>query len=169
MSFNYKCGRWAGPRLRCFLTAGLLGWLALASGLAKSYAAASCAPIPEMSIGRLQGTVYGPSGVPLPQIVVKVMRDGIPVNQAQTDDKGRFEFKGVAPGNVVVRIQFMGSKTLDLNVRVNKRAGLFHTARVRVVLGLSGTRCSFATTNNGRFKDQIKRYGKQLEEVYTGP
>jgi len=167
--YNYKRGRTAGPRLRCFLNAGLP--LVLAAGLGgatRAHAASACPPPPDMTMSRLQGTVVGPSGVPVPQIVVKVLRDGIPLNQAVTDNKGRFEFKGLAPGNVNVRIQFLGTKSLDLHLRI-KRGGLFHTSRLHVVLGLSGTRCSFATTSNRQFKDQMKKYSKQLEENFSAP
>ncbi len=168
---NYKAirGRVAGPRLRCFLNAGLpLLLVSSLGGATPMYAASTCPPPPEMTMSRLQGTIVGPSGVPVPQIVVKVLRDGIPLNQAATDDKGRFEFKGLAPGYVSVRIQFLGTKSLDLHVRV-KRGGLFHTSRMHVILGLSGTRCSFATTSNKQFKDQMKKYSKQLEENFSAP
>ena len=167
--YNYKRGRRAGPRLRCFLNAGLPLVLVAGWGSApRAYAASTCPPPPDMTMSRLQGTIVGPSGVPVPQIAVKVLRDGIPLNQAATDDKGRFEFKGLAPGYVDVRIQFLGTKSVDLHVRI-KRAGWFHSSRLHVVLGLSGTRCSFATTSNKQFKDQMKKYSKQLEENFSAP
>ena len=40
---------------------------------------------------------------------------------------------------------------------------------MHVILGLSGTRCSFATTSNKQFKDQMKKYSKQLEENFSAP
>ena len=167
---GYRCRRMAGPRLRCFLSAALPVVVVMGfGGTLKGFAASTCAPIPEMKLSHLQGTVYGPSGVPLPQILVRVMRDGIPVNQAQTDSKGRFAFKTIAPGSVVLHIQFLGSKSLDVNTRMVHSLGLFHTAHLRIVLGLSGTKCSFATTSTKLYKDQMKRYNKQLEETYSSP
>jgi len=121
-----------------------------------------------MHLARLQGTVYGPSGVAVPQIVVRVEQDGKLVAQTQTDDHGRFEFK-VAPGNYVVHVQFLGTKSLDLNVRIGHHVEFFRSARIRIVLGLSGTKCSFATTSSKQFKNQLRRSKQQLEEVTTGP
>jgi Carboxypeptidase regulatory-like domain len=162
-------GKMAGLRLRCFLSSAFvllaLAWCDARAGYAQG---SPCPALPEMSVSRLQGTVYGPSGVPVPQIQVKVLRDGIFVAQTQTDDKGKFEFK-VAPGNLDLHLQFLGSRSMDLNVRVGHRMGLFHSAHLRIVLALSGARCSFATTNTKQFKNQIKRYQQRLEEAPTGP
>jgi hypothetical protein len=168
---HYKRSRSAGPWLRCFLTPALALVLAMAwGGAAKAYgAAAACPVIPEMTMSKVQGTVYGPSGIPLSQIVVQLIRDGSPMGQMQTDGKGRFTFKSVGPGNATLHVQFLGTKSLDLKLRVVHHLGLFHTARLRIVLALSGTKCSFATTKTKDFKEQMRRYSKQLEEVYTGP
>jgi len=154
--------RSAGPRLRCFLTAALLLFLVKGSSGATTEAAMPCASPPEMNLSRVQGTVYGPSGVPLPKILVQAVQNGKIVAQTQTDDRGKFELK-IAPGSFKVHVQYLGYKSMDLNVRVGHGGG-FHAARLRIVLGLSGARCNFATTSRKQFKDEIKRYGRQLEE-----
>jgi len=166
---HYKCSRSAGPRLRCFLTPVLALILAMGSGAATAYAAAACPVIPEMTMSNVQGTVYGPSGIPLSQIVVQLIRDGSPMGQVQTDGKGRFTFKSVGPGNATLHVQFLAPKSLDVKLLVVHSLGLFHTARLRIVLALSGMKCSYATTKTKDFKEQMRRYSKQLEEVYTGP
>lgn len=153
--------------LRCFLSAGFLGLLACNGG-ADAYAA-SCPALPDLSLGRLQGTVYGPSGSPVPQVLVRVEHEGKLVIQRMTDVNGRFDFKTV-PGDFGVHVQFLESKSMDLNVRVGHgRGGFFHAARLRVILGLSGTGCNYATTNNKQFKNAIKRYRQRLIEVPPGP
>lgn len=160
-----KAGHW----LRYFLDAVML--LSLLAGLSSTRAAhaVECPSPPDMSLPRLQGTVYGPSGVPVPQIMIRVEREGKVVAQSQTDDHGKFAFK-VAPGNVNVHVQFLGSKSVDMKVRVgHSHGGLFHTARLRVVLGISGTRCSFATTSSKQFKDEIRHYQQHLVEAPPGP
>lgn len=159
-----------GPRLRCFLNAPMLLALVIgSSGTTRSFAAAPCPVMPDMSLARLQGTVYGPSGVPLPLVVVRVMQNGKQVDQTQTDDHGKFRYK-VAPGDYVVHLQFLNSKSLDLNVKVGQHlGGFFRTARLRIVLGISGARCSFATTNSKQLKDELRRYEHRLVEVPPWP
>jgi hypothetical protein len=157
----------AGPRLRCFLAAALLIVLVKGSSGATTDHAMTCASPPAMNLSRIQGTVYGPSGVAISKILVQAVQNGKIAVQTQTDDRGRFELK-VAPGSLNVHVQYLGYKSMDLNVRVGHGGG-FHAARLRIVLGLSGTRCNFATTSRKQFKDEIKRYGRQLEEKRTGP
>lgn len=152
----------AGLRLRCFLNAALQLFLVIGLSGAMTAFAMDCNSKWDMKLSRVQGTVYGPSGLTVPEIRVWVERTGKIVAKTQTDGRGRFELK-VAPGNYVVHLQYLGSKPMDLNVRVGR--GFFHAPRLRIVLGLSGTRCSFATTSSKQFKNEMKRYQKQLEEV----
>ena len=154
--------RAAGLWLRCFLRAALL--LALVTGFCRATAAfaATCPEPQEFGMKKLQGTVYGPSGISLPQIHVLLSREGKFVAQTQTDSSGKFEFK-IAPGLYDVELLFFGSKAMDLKVRVGRGHG-FHSARLRIVLGLSGTRCGFATTSSKEFKQAIKRFEGQLQE-----
>ena len=156
--------RAAGLWLRCFLRAALL--LALVTGFCRSTAAlATTCPAPEeLGVNKLQGAVYGPSGISLPQIHVQLSREGKFVAKTQTDSSGKFGFK-IGPGLYDLELQFFGSKSMDLKVRVGRgHGGLFHPARLRIVLGLSGTRCGFATTSSKEFKQAIKRYEGQLQE-----
>ena len=161
--------REAGHWLRYFLGAITVIWLLAIPGSARMADAMECPAPPDMSLSRLQGTVYGPSGVPVPQILIRVEREGKVLGQSQTDDHGKFAFK-VPPGNVNVHVQFLGSKSVDMKVRVGQsHGGLFHTARLRIVLGISGTRCSFATTNSKQFKNEIRHYQQHLVEAPPGP
>jgi hypothetical protein len=162
-------GRLAGPGLRFSLNAELLLLLVIGSnGVAVAHAVTCPAPS-DLKLARLQGTVYGPSGVALPQIQVVVAQAGRVVAQAQTDDRGRFQFK-VAPGDFDVRLQFLGTNSMDMNVKVGHNlGGFFHTARLRIVLGLSGAKCSFATTSSKKFKNEMKRYEQRLVEMPPGP
>ena len=156
--------RWV--MLRRFLKAALLIPAVIGAATA---CASTCPPLADMNLPRLQGSVYGPSGVPVPQIQIQAELDGKVVGKAQTDDKGKFEIK-VAPGNYIVHLQFMGSKSLDMNVRVGHGYnGIFHSPRMRIVLGLSGMKCSYATTSMKLLKNEIKRYQQRLVEVPSGP
>jgi hypothetical protein len=170
LRYKTGCGRKAGPRLRCFLNDTLLVFLVIGSSCAKTGYALTCPEPSALNLSHLQGTVYGPSGVAIPQIQVRVERDGKLVSQIQTDDKGRFDFK-VEPGNYVVHLQFLGPKSMEMNVRIGHgfRGGFFRAARLRIVLGLSGARCSFATTSAKQFKDEMRRYRDRLVEVPPGP
>jgi hypothetical protein len=124
--------------------------------------ATTCASPPEMNLSRIQGTVYGPSGVPISKIQVQAEQNGKIVSQTRTDDRGRFELK-IAPGSFDLHVQYLGYKSMDLKVRVGHGGG-FHGARLRIVLGLSGARCNFATTSSRELKRAIKRYQGQLQE-----
>jgi hypothetical protein len=151
-------------RLRCFFKIALL--LALVTGFCRATAAyaAACSVPPELGVNKLQGTVYGPSGITVPQILVLLSRDGKSVSQTKTDGRGKFEFK-VGPGLYDLQLLFHSSKAMDLKVRVGRgHGGLFHPARLQIVLGLSGTRCGFATTSSKEFKKAIKRYQGLLQE-----
>ena len=156
----------AGPRLRCFLKAALL--LALVTGFCRATPAngTTCPAPEELGVNKLQGAVYGPSGISLAQIHILLSREGKLVAQTTTDGSGKFEFK-IGRGLYDLELQFFGSKSMDLKVRVGPgHGGLFHPARLRIVLGLSGTRCGFATTSSKEFKRAIKRLEGQLQEKH---
>jgi len=156
--------RTAGLRLRCFLKVALL--LALVPGVCSasvSYAA-TCQTPEGLGVNRIRGAVYGPSGVSLAKIPVQLSQDGSLVGKMQTDDRGRFGFT-TGPGVYDLHIQFLGTKSLSLKVRVGPGHGsFFHPARLWIVLGLSGARCDFATTSGREFKDEIKRLKGLLQE-----
>jgi len=159
----------AGPRLRYFLNAELLLFLVIgSSGATRAFAVACPAPS-DLHLARLQGTVYGPSGVAVSQVVVKVEQEGKVISQAQTDEHGKFQFK-VAPGDFTVHIQFLATKSMDLNVKVGHNlGGFFRTARLRIILGISGAKCSYATTNKKQFNNELKRFEQRLVEMPPGP
>ena len=159
------CGivrRQRGSWLRCFLRAALL--LLLVAGFCSVTAAfaETCPTPPEFAVKKLQGEVHGPSGISLPQILVRLSREGIFAAQTTTDTKGKFEFK-IEPGRYDIELIFMATKSMDLKVRIGQGHG-FHSARLRILLGLSGTKCGFATTSRKEFKQSIKRFEGQLEE-----
>jgi hypothetical protein len=168
MKNDYKMdsARTAGPRLRCFLSEALVLVLVIGAGGARAGYAANCPAVPDMSLSRLQGTVYGPSGVAVPQITIQALQDGVVMATTHTDDKGKFAFTA-APGKYVLHIQFLESKSLELNVKVAHHVEFFRSARIRMVLGLSGTRCSFASTSAKQFKNEMKRYKTRLGEVQS--
>jgi hypothetical protein len=154
-----------GLWLRCFLKATLL--LALVTGFCFPTAAhaANCPAQEELGLKKLQGIVYGPSGIALPQIVIRLSREGKFVAQTETDAKGKFEFKP-EPGHNDLEFLFMGSKSMDLKARIGHGGG-FRSGRLRIVLGLSGTRCGFVTLSSKELKKAIKRFqGQLLEKQY---
>ena len=154
----------AGPRLRCFLNVALLSILVIGAYGAKTAHAAPCAAPPDLKLSRIHGMIYGPSGLPVPQILVWAEQDGKSIVKTQTDSRGKFELK-VAPGKMIVHVQLLGSRLMDLNVQVGHGAGgPFRSARLLMVLGLSGTRCSFVTMSKKEFKEAIKRYQGLLKE-----
>jgi hypothetical protein len=127
--------------------------------------AANCPAPEDLGLKKLQGVVYGPSGIALPQILIRLSREGKFVAQTETDAKGKFEFKP-EPGNNSLEILFMGSNSMDLKARIGHGGG-FHSGRLRIVLGLSGTRCGFVTLSSKELKKAIKRFqGQLLEKQY---
>ena len=155
--------RTAGPRLRCFLKAALL--LALTGFCLPTAAyATTCSALPELGVNKLQGAVYGPSGVSVPLILVQLSQEGKSIAETKTDGNGKFEFK-TKPGLYDLRFLFLGAKSMDLKLRVGRGHGsLFHPARLRIVLGFSGTRCGFVTISSKEFKKAIARFNGQLQE-----
>jgi hypothetical protein len=160
MAIQDQRGLW----LRCFLKAALLLALIIGFFCPIAASAANCPAPEEMGLKKLQGTVYGPSGILLPLIVVQLSRDGKFVAKTETDAKGKFEFKP-EPGPYDLELLFMGSRSMDLKVKIGHgRGGVFHSGRLRIVLGLSGTRCGFVTLNSKELKKAIKRFQDQLQE-----
>ena len=154
-----------GLWLRCFLNAALLLALVTGNCRATEAYAASCPAPEELGLKKLQGIVYGPSGISVPQILIRLSHEGKFVAQTKTDSSGKFEFK-IAPGPYDAELLFMGSKSMDLKVRIGHgHGGDFHSGRLRIVLGLSGTRCGFVTLSSKELKKAIKRYQTQLEEI----
>jgi hypothetical protein len=109
--------------------------------------------------------VYGPSGVRLPQILVRLSREGKVVAHTQTDSSGKFEFK-IKPGIYNLELLFFGSTSMNLRMWVVRGHGgpFYSSPRLRIVMGLSGTRCGFATISSKEFKQAIKRFEGQLEK-----
>ncbi len=151
-----------GLWLRCFLKAALVVALVTSFFCPTAANAANCPAPEELGLKKLQGTVYGPSGIALPQIVVRLSREGKFIAKTETDGKGKFEFKP-GPGHNDLEILFMGSKSMDLKLRIGHGSG-FHSGRLRIVLGLSGTRCGFVTLSSKELKNAIKRFQGQLKE-----
>lgn len=84
--------------------------------------------------GTVEGTVLDSKGLPVPGVTVALRdlpdTDWAAWSNAWSDQSGRFKFRGVAPGEVLLRIQRGSGDALERTVRV----GAGDTARVEFVL-----------------------------------
>jgi hypothetical protein len=152
----------AGARLRWFLNGVFFLALVLGWSRATTAFAMDCPAPGEITLKRMQGIIYGPSGEPVPGITVRISRAGKQIAQTQTDEGGRFKFN-TGKGEYDVRAEFARIKTFDVKARVV--GGVFHPSRLFIVMALSGTRCSFATSSSKQLKQEIQHYQHQLREI----
>jgi hypothetical protein len=119
----------------------------------------------QVHVAQLRGTVYDPSGVRIPGASVRVQKDGNLLGEAQTDDRGGFAFK-VRPGRYKLQAEMPGFQRMSQEIDVDlDLSTLLLPGHLRVVLGLGGTFCSYATTSTRQFKYDIKHFNDSLKEM----
>jgi hypothetical protein len=109
-----------------------------------------------ISVARIHGHVFDPSGIPIPTAVVSISQDEKPIATSQTGKAGDFSFR-IPPGSYDVRIQAKGFDQLHFRVSNGKDvASLFRRSEIRAILSIAHGSCPWATTSNKEFQQELK-------------
>jgi hypothetical protein len=105
---------------------------------------------------RIQGHVFDPSGVPIPEAVVSLSRGEMAVASVQTGELGDFSFR-VPAGEYEVRIQAKNFDQLHFRVLSGEDvSSLLRRSDIRVILSIAHVSCPWATTSNKEFQQELK-------------
>jgi len=175
---SFGVDQWRGIWLRsflepCFAARRISGiwsvfifWAILSSGFPRSYAQrgwgiVDCIQQEKLSIPKVQGRVFDPTGAPIPKALVRLSQDGkLPIN-LETDQSGRFVFR-VQAGTYVLRAQAQGFENTEATLDVGRDvASLFHPKALKVILALPGMNCPWVTTSNREYRQLVRQHATQ--------
>jgi hypothetical protein len=112
--------RSAGPRLRCFLSIGLIA--ACTFALAAQSAQSQFKYLKPLHLAHVYGYVFDESGKPLVGIQVVLASGGLPSLAMNTDDKGYFDFPE-AKGEYLLHVKIPGLVFMDRQIIVGSGSG----------------------------------------------
>jgi Carboxypeptidase regulatory-like domain len=122
-----------------------------------------CIGQPTIHLSRLQGTVFDPSGVPVPTVEISLVQDGQIVEKATTAEDGNFDLKAPA-GNYELRVRSAYFRAIPLRIHLGTDFHtIFHPGELRWILEISGLNCSWATTSATAFDKEIQRFKERLK------
>ncbi len=152
----------AGPRLRCFLGVAIV--LATLNARSSATAQVDCISPAPITVSRVQGQVFDPTGAVVPGVVISLVGEGGSTLQVTTDQQGRFQLS-VSPGRYILKavVPMFQMAAIELNVKEDVNA-LNPSGELRVILGLGGSFCPWVTTSNREFQQIIRANKKRIEE-----
>ena len=149
--------RAAGLWLRCFLGGTMWAVLCLA-GLGSAWAQVDV-PGPER-LTHVQGLVVSPTGKPVADVAITLVRDGKTALETKTDGAGDFRFEHVPAGPYVFRVARTQSSPAAQEIVVTDEI-VTHLARKKlyVVLGPGACQdaCAAVVTSKKEFDRTIRR------------
>ena len=149
--------RQRGFWLRCFLRAALLLGATFMQDAAIADAM-TCVSQRNIHVAALRGQVFDPSGVPIPGVVLTISKDGHTVSSWKSNINGGFDLKGFS-GEYEIHAESPGFMPFSLSTEVGSDLStLLHPKSLKVILGLGGTTCGFATTSQRQFKNEVKYF-----------
>jgi hypothetical protein len=152
-----------GPWLRCFLGVGLLSAITIPGFMATANAM-TCVSSPTIQVARIRGIVFDPFGVQVPGVFLTISREGRTVASARSDRDGKFDIR-VPSGDYVIHAEGEGFLPLNQPLTVSSDiASLIHQGALRIILGLGGTTCGYATTSKRQFKKEVNNLHQRLKE-----
>ena len=113
---------------------------------------------------RLHGHVFDPFGTPIPDASVRVLLNDKIAGETRTDDRGRFDLN-IASGEYSLDVRMNGLMALTQQIKIERdlRTLLF-PRDVKIMLGLGGFDCPFATTSSRQFRYEIKLSNDRMKE-----
>lgn len=147
------------PALCLVATFGLCG-----SSLICAQGIVDCVYPGHVAVSRIEGEVFDPFGVVVPGVVVSLVSEQGSTLQTKTDNEGRFRLAASA-GNYSFRAVFPMFQASQTELSVGEDlAGLVHPSNLRVILGMTGSFCSWVTTSQKEFRNIINSNKKRSEE-----
>ncbi len=141
------------------MIAGLL-WITAANVAAQ----VDCISPKTLKVSRVQGQVFDITGAAVPGGVVSLVQEGKSTAQFRTGASGEFQFK-TAPGRYVLKAEVPAFQSTSVQLEVGRNIGnLFHPSTLRVIVGLNGSFCSWATTSDREFQKIVRANNQRLKE-----
>lgn len=153
----------AGPRLRCFLSAGFAVAMCFAACGALS-AQQQLEPQGPLHLWRIHGYFVNETGQPISSVQVTLQRDGRTAYSTKTDGSGHFGFEHVS-GQYVLHIDKANYSQLSRPVIVGEELAMrLRKSTLYVIAGPAQCTddCSSVFTNKGDFEKAIKRNKDRL-------
>jgi hypothetical protein len=142
-----------------FMVAWLF-WIAAAIAEAQ----VDCVGPRTLKASRVQGQVFDITGNAVPGVVVSLVQEGKPTAQFHTGSNGEFQFK-VAPGLYVLKAVVTAFQSTSVELEVGRNLwNSFHPSTLRVIVGLYGSFCPWATTSNREFQKIVRANNQRLKE-----
>jgi hypothetical protein len=148
--------------LRCFLEAMLFTGMVV--GFSTKNSNAMTCVVSRVRVAHLQGEVFDPSGIPLPQSRVRVSQGISVIAETLTDNKGHFAVK-LSDGTYRIEVEMAGFHGLHQEIEIAHDVfKLVHPGHLRVILGLGGFNCPYATTSKREFDGELTAAGARLKQ-----
>jgi hypothetical protein len=142
-----------------FMVTGLF-WIAASIAAAQ----VDCVSPRTLKVSRVQGQVFDITGNALPGVVVSLVQEGKPTAQFHTGSNGEFQFKAT-PGRYILQAEVPAFQRASVELNVGRDLGnLFHPSTLRVIIGLYGSFCPWATTSNREFQKMVRDNNRRLKE-----
>jgi hypothetical protein len=117
-----------------------------------------------LKVSRVQGQVFDITGAVVPGVVVSLVREGKSTAQFHTGSDGKFQFIAT-PGIYVLKAEVPSFQRASVQLEVGRNIGnLFRPSTLRVIVGLSGSFCPWATTSNREFQKMVRANNQRLKE-----
>ena len=134
-------------------------------GAANAAAQVDCVSPRTLKVSRVQGQVFDITGNAVPGVVVLLVQDGKSIAQFHTGSNGEFQFK-TAPGFYVLKAEVPAFQSSSVELKVGRDLGnLFHPSTLRVIVGLYGSFCPWATTSNREFQKMVRANNQRIKET----
>jgi hypothetical protein len=142
-----------------FMVTGMF-WIAAASAAAQ----VDCVGPKTLKVSRVQGQVFDITGNAVPGVVVSLVQEEKPTAQFHTGANGEFQFKAI-PGRYVLKAEVPAFQSTSVELEVGRNIGnLFHPSTLRVIVGLYGSFCPWATTSNSEFQKIVRANNRRLKD-----
>jgi hypothetical protein len=123
-----------------------------------------CVSPKPIKVSRVQGQVFDITGKAVPGVVVSLVQEGKPTAQFHTGLNGEFQFKA-ANGQYVLKTEVPAFQSTSVELIVgNSALSHFHPSTLRVIVGLYGSFCPWATTSNREFQKMVRANNQRLKE-----
>ena len=148
------------PIMSMILMVAGLFWIPASVAVAQ----VDCVSPRTLKVSRVQGQVFDITENAVPGVVVSLVQEGKSTAQFHTGSNGEFQFKA-APGLYVLNAEVPAFQRASVELKVGRDLGnLFHPSTLRVILGLYGSFCPWATTSNREFQKMARANNQRLKE-----
>lgn len=153
------------PKLRKVAQTVLAGVCLITPFVCQGQGTVDCVYPGRVATSRVQGQVFDPFGVVVPDVVVTLVNERGSTLQTRTDSQGRFRL-AAARGNYSFKAVYPMLQTSQTELNVGEDlADLIHPSKLHVVLGLNGSYCAWVTTSKKEFRQIICSNKKRSEET----